>query len=239
MENQPDNTVTPITHLGIDAASKMLGSMTCPSGDTRSAILRIQDKAQAWMDRVKNAKLSQRNLWFLLDHQFLPSIGFGCCTIAADFMTISRALHRQYYQLLPLGGIRRSVKQEVRYLGKGFFGSSCPHMGVECFVGQLEKLLTHYGTNTVVGNLLQLSMELLIIELGLSDQPLAENYSVGAQWVVHSWLRSVWEKIYLFQLNVTIGNMEISLPCEGDNWLMNTFLDMGYLQPQMVKLNRV
>ncbi len=236
---QPDNTVTPITHLGVNEASKTLGSMICPSGDTSAAILRLQDTAQSWIDSVKNAKLSRWNVWFLLDRQFWPKVGFGCCTLSTDFETLANALHRQYYQLLPLGGVRRSVKKEVRYLGKGFFGSGCPHLGVECGVGQLEKLRTHYGCQTVVGKLLQSSMELLIIELGLSSQPLTEDYSVGASWTTQSWLKSVWQKVHLFRIDVRIGNVSFSPPRVGDEWLMRCFLRMGFTRSELVRLNRV
>jgi peptidoglycan hydrolase-like protein with peptidoglycan-binding domain len=147
---QPNNTVTPISHLGVNEASKTLGSMTCPSGDPTAALQRVQEKAQGWIDEVITAGPPRRNIWFLVDHQFTPKVMFGCSTITADFRMLTLGLHRQYYQLLPLGGIRRSVKTEARYLGKWFSGSGCPHLGVECLVGQLEKLLTHYGCQTVV-----------------------------------------------------------------------------------------
>ncbi len=236
---QTDDTVVPITHLGVNDASKTLGSMTCPSGDTSAAIVRIQDKAQEWVDKVKNAGLSRRNMWFLMEHQFQPKVGFGCSTFAAPFDIISSTLHCQYFQLLPFGGIRRSVRKEVRYLGKGFFGSGCPHLGVECFVGQMEKLLTHYGSQTVVGKLMQTSMELFIIELGMSNQPLAEDYNIGSYWISHSWLKSVWEKISLFHVEVCIGNVRIIPPRVGDEWLMKRFLAMGFPRADLVCLNRV
>ena len=235
---QPDDTVVPIVHLGVNEASKTLGSMTCPSGDTSAALSRIQDKAQEWVDQVKNAGLSRRNVWFLMEHQFLPKVGFGCGTIAAPFDEISNALHRQYFQLLPFGGIRRSVRKEVRYLGKSFFGSGCPHLGVECFVGQLEKLLTHYGTQTVVGKLMQSSMELFIIEMGMSNQPLAEDYNIGSCWTTHSWLKSVWEKVSFFRVEVCIGNVHIVPPRVGDDWLMRRFVSMGFSRTDLVRLNR-
>ena len=236
---QPNDTLVPITHLGVNDASKTLGSMTCPSGKAEAAIDRIQEKAQTWIDDAKNAKLSRRDIWFLVDRQFWPKVGFGCSTIVANFDTLTRALHRQYYQLLPLGGIRRSVCKEVRYLGKWFFGCGCPHFGVECFAGQMEKLLTHYGSKTAVGKLLQSSMEMLVIELGLSSQPLLEKYAVGSNWTTHSWIRSLWEKIDLFNIQVTIGNIDISPPRVGDEWLMRRFMKMGCSVKELTRLNRV
>ena len=236
---QPDDTVTPISHLGANVSSKTLGSMTCPSGDPSAALHRVQEKAQGWIDEVTNAGLPRRNIWFLVDHQFHPKVMFGCSTITANFNALTLALHRQYYQLLPMGGIRRSVKTEVRYLGKWFYGSGCPHLGVECLVGQLKKLLTHYGCQTVVGRLLQSSMEMFTIELGLSNQPLTEKYSQVSHWVTHSWIKSLWEKIDIFGMEVELGNIEIMPPRVGDDWLMRRLIQMGCTRKELIRLNRV
>lgn len=214
---QPDNSVTAISHLGVHEASKTLGSMmTCPSGDPSAALKRVQEKGQGWIDMAINAGNPRRSIWFLVDHQFSPKVTFGCSMITANFKALTMCLHRQYYQLLPLGRIRRSVQSEVRYLGKWFYGCGCPrHLGVECLVGQLEKLLTHYGCQTVVGRLLQSSMEMFIIELGLSSQPLAERYAVGSHWVTYSWIKSLWENIDMFGMTIELGNISIDLPRAG------------------------
>ncbi len=52
-----------------------------------------------------------------------------------------------------------------------------------------NKLLMHYGCNTSVGLKLQASMESLIIELGMSLQPLGVKYKTHSTWVTNSWLK--------------------------------------------------
>ncbi len=74
-----------------------------------------------------------------------------------------------YYNLLPICGIRRSVKRELRQLERGFYGVGLPHPGVECFIGQLNKLLTHYGSSSGLRVHMQASMEIFIIEGGGFD----------------------------------------------------------------------
>ena len=59
---QSDDSMAEIVHLGVNQASKTLGSMTCPSGDPAKVLMRISDKAQAWIDDAKNSKLSRRDL---------------------------------------------------------------------------------------------------------------------------------------------------------------------------------
>ena len=235
----PDDTVATIKHLGVDEASKTLGSMTCPSGRSTAAISRMQEQAQEWIDRAKNGQLSRRNLWELMARQFLPKIGFGIGTLSASLEDLSQALHRQYYQLLPLGGIRRSVRTEIRYLGTGFYGSGCPHLGVECLAAQLDKLLTHYGCNTTVGKLLQASVEMFIIELGMSPQPFQVSYARYSNLVTPCWLKSVWEKVDKFGMKVSLDNLPLAPPRLGDCWLMARFAELGYSRKEMVRLNRV
>ena len=57
--------------------------MTCPTGDSTAVIEQMQEKARSWIDCAKNAKLSRRNFWFLVDRQFWPKVSFGlCCNMA-------------------------------------------------------------------------------------------------------------------------------------------------------------
>ncbi len=68
----------------------------------------------------------------------------------------------------------------------------CPDPGIECMVAQVAKLRTHYGCRSGMGIQLQVSMELLIIELDVAVQPLKESYEKFGKRVMHSWMKSVW-----------------------------------------------
>ncbi len=239
MVPQPEDTLAAIAHLGVSEASQTLGSMSAPSGDPTSALMRVKEKAQGWIDTAKNAKLSQRHLWFLADRQFWPKVGFGVGMISASFEELTICLHRQYYQLLPLGGIRRSVPKEVRYLGRGFYGSGCPHLGIECLVKGLDKRLTHYGCSTVVGKNLQIAMEFLIIEVRLSIQIFQLDYKKYHFLAMDCWLKLVWEKIIHFGLHLTLRNVNCQPPQGGDDWIMTQFLQLGYPENESSRLNRV
>ena len=53
----------------------------------------------------------------------------------------------------------------------GFYGLGCPHPAIECFIAQINKLLMHLGTKSSLGITIQASLELLILKLGLLNQP--------------------------------------------------------------------
>ncbi len=82
-----------------------------------------------------------------------------------------------YYNMLLISGIGRSVNRELHQMDRGFYGCGLLHPGIECFIAQLSKLLTNYGCDLGLGTYLQNSMELLIVEGGVSTQILSLPFS--------------------------------------------------------------
>ncbi len=103
---------------------------------------------------------------------------------------------KQYHTLVPLGGVCWLANQMVRQLDRGFFGIGCPHPAIECLALQTTKMLTHYGCETAVGCLLQPSVALLILELSVGSQPFTMDFLKCGAWVMDSWVKSLWEKLF-------------------------------------------
>ena len=150
--------------------------MTAPTGSNAGAITQMKEKAEGWVAKTKLGNLHKRNVWFLLEKQFWPKVAYGVSTISSSFQDLEEYLVRTYYDLLQISGIRKSIKKELRQMDMGFYGLGFPHPAVECLVGQVPKLLSHYGSSLELGKHMQVSMKLLIIEAGISLQPLAEQY---------------------------------------------------------------
>ena len=233
-----DGTHSPIEHLPVLTPTKTLGQMTCPTGCSQGAIQQMTEKAQKWIDKAKGGKLHRRNVWFLLDKQFWPGVSFGISSVSASFTELEECMMKKYYDLLPISGMRRSIRRELRQMDRGFYGCGYPHPGVECLVGQISKILTNYGCGSGLGRHLQTSMELLIIEAGVSTQILSTAYDRYSGWVSHCWLKSVWEKVSLFNLRVVIREPPLGFPRANDEWLMIAFEKSGYTKEELVQLNR-
>jgi hypothetical protein len=99
-----------------------------------------------------------------------------------------------YYDLLSISGIQQFVRKELHQMDRGFYGCGFLHPSIECFIAQLNKLLTNYGCNSGLGIHMQTSMELMIIEAGVFFSTFDMPYQRYSKWVTHSWLRLVWEK---------------------------------------------
>ena len=83
------------------------------------------------------------------------------------------------------------------------------------------------------------SVELLVIELGLSTQPFAEDYDACQHWVTHSWLKSVWEKAAKLEIDIQLAQIPLQFPRERDSWIMAEFIRMDYDTQSLCRLNRV
>ncbi len=121
-----DGTEAAIEHLPADTPTKTLGQMTCPTGDSKGAIVQMQQKAQEWLAKASTSKLNKRNISFLLDKQFWPAASFGISSVCSPFALLENCLMKTNYNLLPICGIRRSVKRELRQLERGFYGVGLP-----------------------------------------------------------------------------------------------------------------
>jgi hypothetical protein len=216
----PDGSLVPIRHCGVNEVHKTLGMMTCPLGSHEAPIAHMKEKAQGWVDLAISANLPCRNLWFLANLQIVPKVFFGIGLNSAPYSVLAECLMKQYHALVPLGGVPRLANQMVRQLDRGFFGVGCPHPAIECLASQTTKMLTHYGCETAVGRLLQPSMALLILELGMGSQPFTVDFLKCGAWVMESWVKSLWEKVFIFGITLEEGCLKIFPPREWDEWIM-------------------
>jgi hypothetical protein len=86
---------------------------------------------------------------------------------------------------------------------------------------------------------MQVSMELLLMESGISAQPLQESYVRYGKWITGTWLKSIWEKVDKFQITVEIAPLPVCPPREGDKWFMQVAMEAGVTDPNEQRiLNR-
>jgi hypothetical protein len=106
-------------------------------------------------------------------------------------------------------------------------------------VGQVGKLLMHYGCPSSNGMKMKVSLNQLVIELGISEQPLQESYSKYNKWVTWSWIVSLWEKCDRYGVRVEFNDSPLKMPRERDKWLMREFVRLRFRKDELERLNRV
>jgi hypothetical protein len=235
----PNRTLAPIQHHVVDDAQKTLGIITCPSGDSTGNLTQMMEKTKKWLDALTSGWLHCRLMWISVDCQLWLSVKYRLCCSMATLSELELVMLLFYGKMLPLGGIVQMASKGIQQLDQGFYGAGLPHQGVEAIVEQSNKLLMHYGCRTALSTKLQTSIKLLLVELGMTFQPLQLSYAVFGNMVTISWLKRVWEKLDIFKFVVTVHNLCLMYPQEGDNWLMARLIVIGYRDDDLRMLKRV
>ena len=183
-----------------------------------------------WANNARNAHLSPRDLHFSVARKFLPKIGYGLCAIPAPYDTLVEAMHKPYHTLISVSGVIRAAKRELRYLDSGFYGAGLPHWGIESMVATTNKLMSHYGTQSLPG---------LPIELDLGDQPFLANYDAIKDWTTDCTLKEMWHRMHRFGFVLQVHNFKLVPPRSRDKWIMQAFIDAGFSASDLVILNLV
>jgi hypothetical protein len=199
----------------------------------------IKEKALQWALEATSSRLGPRALHFSVKHKFWPKVKYGLCANTAPYDTLVEAMHKPYWLLAPIGGLIRSARREIRFLDTGFYGNGFPHWGIEALIEETNKILIHFGTKSLIGVQLQLSMELLTLELGLSSQPFTISYQRYHNWVTDCFLKEWWSRLDRFGFKVHVQQDLTRLPRTGDRWLMTAFEEAGYTGQELVMLNLI
>ncbi len=86
---------------------------------------------------------------------------------------------------------------------------------------------------------MQTSHSLVFVELGLSFQPLQESYERHGYLVTHSWMKMLWEKLSMFNMQVIVADQPEEYPREGNQFIMQALIHAGYTNKALRRLNRV
>ena len=68
---------------------------------------------------------------------------YSLCGNTAGFIQLEGCLQKQYWNIMPIGGIIYSAPKSIIQIDEGFYGVGCPHLGVKNMVEELNKLLMH------------------------------------------------------------------------------------------------
>lgn len=89
-----------------------------------------------------------------------------------------------------------------------------------------------------IGNMLRASMELLQLEVGCLGSPLAERFHPMGPVVTHCWMRSFWEVISEYSLQLVMDYPTLELPRSNDRTIMSIAILLGYLGEALRSINR-
>ena len=200
----PSGQLEKITHLPASKELVTLGIPSCPTGDADSSLSLMKEKALDWANLARRSNLPPRDMHFAVWKKFWLKVKYGLCAITAPYDKLVDAMHKPYHLMCSVGGVAQSAKREIRYLDTGFYGVGFLHWGIESLIKSINKIMTHVGGKSLVATQYQMSLELLLLELGVSDQPFLEDFDKFSTWVTPVTLTELWSKLNRFGFKLSV-----------------------------------
>jgi hypothetical protein len=125
----------------------------------------------------------------LIGGAVLATGGYSLCNSTVTYEELENALQKHYYQILPLGGVIRTAPLDCKMVDAQFYCPGLPHPGAEALIAMSNKLLMHFGSRTALGTFLGSSYSFLLLELGVSFQPLQSSYQQISFLATHTWMK--------------------------------------------------
>ena len=83
-----------------------------------------------------------------------------------------------------------------------FCGMGLYNIATKITAATINYFLQHYNTSTSIGLTLQACLKNLQLELGVPDNPLRYDFSIWGALVADSWIKSLWEKIHAYEIDI-------------------------------------
>jgi hypothetical protein len=243
-----DGTIESIALLGAKDARVTLGIATTPSGNDWHHLNApgkhsdkwrlVKTKAKNWLNCLHNCHLPPRFCWVSYRLQLWASLNYGLGVLSARIGELGELTTNFAFRALPFLGINRNIRAGWRYLHTAFGGCNLLDLGTESVIARLNLFLQHWDNPSQLGHILRTSMEYLQLEVGSQGCPLHEPFFPMGEICTHSWLRSFWEMISRYKLDLVVNMPHIPLPRENDITIMHLAVSLGFLGDALRSINR-
>lgn len=244
----PDGTLEGIALLPASAARVTLGVNQAPDGDDthhlqapgkpRDKWRSIATRADNWVDNLRNAHVPSKHAWISYKLQLWSSLRYGLGTLSATLDQMGEITTNFAYRALPGLGVNRNIWSSWRYLHSTFGGVGLLSLSTEAAICRVNLFVQHWDMPTPLGQLLRASMELLQLEAGCVGFPLAESFQSIGHIITHSWLKSFWEVVSKYKLQIVVNYPALALPRSNDRTIMGIALLMGFGGEDLLRINR-
>jgi hypothetical protein len=142
----PDGSASIIKQEEVTTSKKTLGIHDSPSGGNQGHLEYILSKFTTWIARMKNGHLPAHMAWVAYKLQLWPGIRYGLGTMTNDLEITETIFDKADYETMPVLGVARTVKRELRKLHPTFGGFGLFHLPTEQLICRINMLLQHYHT---------------------------------------------------------------------------------------------
>ncbi len=130
-----------------------------PQETIRENLEYIHDKLTTWTARMQNGHLPNHMTWMAYKLHLWPGLCYSLGTMTNDLEATESIFNKADYEMMPILGMARTVKRELRKLHTPFGGFGLFYLPTEQLICRLNMLLQHYHTSTALSKKLDASFK--------------------------------------------------------------------------------
>ena len=198
----PDGSRSSIKQEEVATSKKTLGIYDAPSGGNQGHLEYIHGKLTTWITRMKNGHLPAHMAWIAYKLQLWPGLRYGLGTMTNNLEATDAIFDKDDYEMMPILGVARTVKRELRKLHTTFGGFGLFHLPTEQLICRINLLLQHYHASTALSKKLDASFRFLQLQLGTPYNPLSLPFDKWGHLAPLSWVKMLWQSLDTFNIQL-------------------------------------
>lgn len=240
VQNSITTKTTKIKRLHPTKGLRTLGCYI--SGDCTSAYAFkiLLQKAKAFAAAIQNSNLTKAEGILAYNLYYLPSIGFSTHTTSLDKTQCNRIQSPILMALLPKMGICRTTSRDIVFGPSELGGLQLHDLYTFQQQQKLKYLIGHLRARDITADLLQISLSVTQLDVGMPTPFLELRYSEYGRWLsTKTWITSLWQ--FLSHNDITVSlQSHIALKPQRDNnrFIMALAIDYSDHVPTLQSINR-
>jgi len=211
------NPPLPIRRVEPHEGIAVVGVIQALSGTQKPALAALQSKSKEWEVALRQGFLPRSLAWLALHCVIWPGLRYP---LAVTSFTESQALSitcRLYQTLLPRLGVNRHYPLVLRHIPAKFYGLGLPQPYWEQGLAALKLFLEFGNTSRPESVLIQMSLELLQLEVGTGQLIFDADFSQWSLLATQCWLKSIWAFVSFAHIRLVPELSPVpALQCQND-----------------------
>ena len=194
-----------LTQLEVHEARETLGVYIAANGNWKEQAIQLTRKAKQWGDKLRKGYLNPGDAMLALQTTITKSLEYCLPATTLTKKQCTDIIKPLLASALPKMNISRNINRQAVHLPKQYNGIGIIDLHMQQGISHIKILLQHGGHETTTGQLLQASLELLLLEIGsfhdLNELPTTLLKNSTQSWIKHTLLFAQENSIKLEQYN--------------------------------------
>jgi exonuclease III len=236
-----NNKNVTIQKISTSIGTNMLGVHLAPDGNHKDQLMFLRKKAEAWATNLRECHANKEEVWTAL-HRTIPfSIGYSLPALTLNPGECNYVMAPVHSFGLPRAGIPATIPSSIRHGPRSMNGLGLMDPYIKMGVGQLETYISNTWTQTPTGQLLEVVMDDVLMEMGLQS-PFDSSVVLkrGLTYATtSSWIRHLMQFIVDNDITIKTDVTDFSAQRQRDRTIMDLATASTTHKPTLMSINKV